>query len=84
MSYCDVRVVDEVTLRIEAGEMLSLLGPSGCGKTSHLHGFSKLGIFSPHESFRQYFLRTKSAEVAIEKDSQGGGGYIDIGRFFGM
>ena len=31
-----VRAVDDLSLRVEEGEMLTLLGPSGCGKTTTL------------------------------------------------
>jgi ABC-type Fe3+/spermidine/putrescine transport system ATPase subunit len=35
-SYGPLRVVDDVSFDIEAGEVLTLLGPSGCGKSTTL------------------------------------------------
>ena len=35
-SFGAVRVIDDLTLSVRAGEFLSLLGPSGCGKTTSL------------------------------------------------
>ena len=34
--FGDTKAVDNLSLRVEAGEFLSLLGPSGCGKTTTL------------------------------------------------
>ncbi|MDQ2962263.1 MAG: ABC transporter ATP-binding protein [Pseudomonadota bacterium] len=34
--YGDVTAVDDVSFRVETGELVTLLGPSGCGKTTTL------------------------------------------------
>jgi len=33
-NFKDVRAVDQVNLRVRAGEVLALLGPNGAGKTT--------------------------------------------------
>ena len=43
--YGPVVAVDQVTLRIAAGEMVALLGPSGCGKTTTLRMIA--GLIEP-------------------------------------
>jgi iron(III) transport system ATP-binding protein len=45
MRYGKVTAVDDVSLEIEAGEMMVLLGPSGCGKTSTMR--SIVGLETP-------------------------------------
>lgn len=43
----EVRAIDDVSIEIEAGELLVLLGPSGCGKTTILR--SVAGLETPDE-----------------------------------
>ncbi|MFK7893914.1 MAG: ABC transporter ATP-binding protein [Granulosicoccus sp.] len=42
----DVTAVDRVSLRVEAGELVTLLGPSGCGKTTTLRMIAGLEMVS--------------------------------------
>ena len=51
-TFGDVRAVDDLTLEIHDGEVLSLLGPSGCGKTTTLR---MLGGFEEPTSGTIYF-----------------------------
>ena len=44
-TFGDVRAVDDVSLRIEEGELFFLLGPSGCGKTTLLRMVA--GFYQP-------------------------------------
>lgn len=46
-SRLGVQAIDDVTLTVEAGELLVLLGPSGCGKTTTLRCIA--GLESPTE-----------------------------------
>ncbi|MCM3701927.1 ABC transporter ATP-binding protein [Paenibacillus macerans] len=43
--YGSFRAVDDVSLRIDKGEIVTLLGPSGCGKTTTLRMIA--GLFTP-------------------------------------
>lgn len=42
VKYEDFIAVDQVNLRIKAGEFFTLLGPSGCGKTTTLRAIAGL------------------------------------------
>ncbi|GAB7018264.1 ABC transporter ATP-binding protein [Halostagnicola bangensis] len=41
-SYGSLLAVDELSVRIERGEFVTLLGPSGCGKSTTLHAIAGL------------------------------------------
>ena len=36
-SFGDIRVLQDLSFEVKAGEFVTLLGPSGCGKTTTLH-----------------------------------------------
>ena len=44
-SYDNVTILDDINLKIQDGEIISILGPSGCGKTTLLN--LVLGLTSP-------------------------------------
>src|SRR4051812_30751331 len=54
-----VKAVDDVSLAIPEGEIISLVGESGCGKTTL--GFSLLGLVNPTSG--QIFLNGKALDI---------------------
>ncbi len=47
----DVTAVDNVSIQVEAGELVTLLGPSGCGKTTTLRMIAGLEMASSGQIF---------------------------------
>ena len=54
LAYGRAAIVDQITLRVEPGELVALLGPSGCGKTTLLRAVA--GFMRP-ASGRIFFDR---------------------------
>src|SRR5690606_24647332 len=57
-SYQDHRVLEEITLDVEGGELVGVLGPNGCGKTTlikcinHVHAPKGSVRFGGHDVAR--------------------------------
>ncbi len=54
LAYGGIRVVDQVTLNVQPGELVALLGPSGCGKTTLLRTIAG-------------FLRPQSGRILFDR-----------------
>lgn len=61
------RAVDDVTLRIEAGELFFLLGPSGCGKTTLLRCLA--GFYEPESGAIRIGDRDVTRLAPYERDT---------------
>lgn len=66
--YGKVRAVDDLSLEVQGGELLTLLGPSGCGKTTVLRCVS--GFVRP-DSGEIYLGDRKVTEIPPEKRGTG-------------
>lgn len=67
------RVVDEISIRVEQGEIVGLLGPNGAGKTTTF--YMTVGLISPDEG--DIFLDDENVtKLPMYKRAQRGVGYL--------
>ena len=72
-SYGDRRVVDGVSLEINAGEVVGLLGRNGAGKTTTFR--MTIGMITP-ETGRVVFLGNDVTTLPMYKHARRGMGYL--------
>ena len=71
-SFGNFKALDDVTLRVEAGELVALLGPSGSGKTTLLRIIA--GLEKPDEGSGPVFFR--GVRVDQQKVNERGVGFV--------
>ena len=71
-SFGNFKALDDVTLRVEAGELVALLGPSGSGKTTLLRIIA--GLEKPDEGSGPVFFR--GVRVDKQKVNERGVGFV--------
>ena len=71
-SFGNFKALDDVTLRVDAGELVALLGPSGSGKTTLLRIIA--GLEKPDEGSGPVFFR--GVRVDQQKVNERGVGFV--------
>ncbi len=73
-AYNGTPSVCDISFRVEAGEVVSLLGPSGCGKTTLLR--LAAGLEQPHDGMIQLHDKLISSKDYLQPPEQRGIGYM--------
>ena len=71
--YKKRRVVDEVSIRVEQGEIVGLLGPNGAGKTTTF--YMMVGLITPNEG-EIYLDEERLTQTPMYKRARKGIGYL--------
>jgi ABC-2 type transport system ATP-binding protein len=77
--YGDLVAVDDISLRVERGEVYGVLGPNGAGKTTFLRML--FGLIQPDAGTIRLFGRTRAEAGAAVLD--GVAGFVESPRFYG-
>ena len=72
-SYGGKRVVDNLSFRVDEGEIVGLLGPNGAGKTTAF--YMTMGIIQP-DAGKVFFHDTDISDQPMHKRAQMGMGYL--------
>ena len=71
--YKKRRVVDEVSIRVEQGEIVGLLGPNGAGKTTTF--YMMVGLITPNEG-EIYLDEERLTQTPMYRRARKGIGYL--------